>query len=182
MNPYSLIEQYYPKGSKLYGILVDHGRQVAEKSLEIARGLPHLPLDLGFIEKAALLHDIGIFMTHAPSLGCTGPHPYICHGFLGRKLLDDQGWDQAYGLVAERHTGAGITLENITANNLPLPRREMLPVTPEEKIICCADKFFSKSPANRKKTMDTTRIILELEKISQDHAARFALWAEEFRL
>ena len=47
-------------------------------------------------------------------------------------------------LVSERHTGAGITLENIVANNLPLPKREMVPVTIEEIIICFADKFHSK--------------------------------------
>ncbi|MBU0969970.1 MAG: HDIG domain-containing protein, partial [Proteobacteria bacterium] len=151
VEPLEFIERYYPRDSALYKVLVDHSLQVAEKSLTIARNLArftHLAPDLEFIESAAMLHDIGIFMTRAKAIGCTGDLPYICHGYLGRKLLDDQGFDPAFGLVAERHTGAGITLENILKANLPLPKRDMVPVSLEEKIICCADKYFSKSPAN----------------------------------
>jgi uncharacterized protein len=182
LNPLSLIEKYYTPGSSLYKILVDHSLQVAQKSLEIARNLSHLGPDLEFIETAAMLHDIGIFMTQAESIGCKGEHPYICHGYLGRQLLDEQGLDPGLGLVAERHTGAGITLENIIQENLPLPHRDMVPVTLEEKIICCADKYFSKSPKNRDKPMNPPWIIKELAKINKDHARRFAGWVEELDL
>ena len=98
-----------------------------------------------------MLHDIGIFMTASPKIGCFGDAPYVCHGFLGRELLDKEGLDPTFGLVAERHTGAGICLETIQRHNLPLPRRDMVPITPAEKIICCADKFFSKTPARHRK-------------------------------
>jgi len=37
-----------------------------------------------------------------------------------------------HGLVCERHTGTGITLEMIIKNNLPLPHRDMVPVSMEE--------------------------------------------------
>lgn len=182
MNPLFLIEKYYTPGSSLYKILVDHSRQVTQKSLEIARNLAHLEPDFEFIEKAAMLHDIGIFMTRAESIGCTGKHPYISHGYLGRKLLDEHGFDPGFGLVAERHTGAGITLDNILQKKLPLPHRDMVPVTLEEKIICCADKFFSKNPKHRDKTMTPQLILKELEKINKDHARRFAEWIEELNL
>jgi uncharacterized protein len=182
MDPFALIETYYPKNSALYRVLVNHSCQVAEKSLEIARNLAPLAPDLDFIEKAALLHDIGIFMTRAPAIGCTGDLPYICHGYLGRQLLDDQGLDPAFGLVAERHTGAGITRDNILQANLPLPQRDMVPVTLEEKIICCADKYFSKNPKNRNKKMTPQRIIAELSKINPAHGQRFAGWVEKFCL
>jgi uncharacterized protein len=182
MDPFALIETYYPKHSDLYRVLVDHSCKVARKSLEIARNLAHLAPDLDFIEKAALLHDIGIFMTRAPTIGCTGKSPYICHGYLGRQLLDDQGLDPAFGLVAERHTGAGITLDNILQANLPLPKREMVPVTLEEKIICCADKYFSKSPKNQDKEMTPHLITAALTKINPEHGKRFAGWVEEFHL
>lgn len=62
MEPLALIETYYPRESFLYKILVDHSCQVTGKSLEIARNLAHLSPDLEFIEAAAMLHDIGIFM------------------------------------------------------------------------------------------------------------------------
>jgi uncharacterized protein len=182
MDPFAVIETYYPKESALYALLVDHSCQVAQKSLEIARNLAPLSPDLDFIEKAALLHDIGIFKTRAHSIGCGGEFPYICHGYLGRQLLDDQGLDPAFGLVAERHTGAGITLENIIQGDLPLPKRDMVPVSLEEKIICCADKYFSKSPKNQDKIMTPQLIIEELSRINPAHGERFAGWVEEFHL
>ena len=185
VDPLAVIERYYPRDSALYTVLVDHSQQVAEKSLAIARNLAQftpLALDLEFIESAAMLHDIGIFMTRAESIGCIGDLPYICHGYLGRQLLDDQGIDPAFGLVAERHTGAGITLANILQADLPLPQRDMVPISLEEKIICCADKYFSKSPANKNKKMTAPLILEELAKINPNHAQRFAGWVEAFHL
>jgi uncharacterized protein len=116
---------------------------VVKKALATADAVKHLSPDRAFIEEAALLHDIGIFMTHAPKIGCYGEKEYICHGYLGRELLEREGLPD-HGLVCERHIGMGLSICDIERLNLPLPRRDMLPVTLEEKIICYADKFFSK--------------------------------------
>ena len=182
MEPLFIIEKFYVPGTKLYQVLVEHSRIVTEKSLEIANNLMHLSPNLNFIKRAAMLHDIGIFQTRAHSIGCTGDIPYICHGYLGRKLLDEQGLPPEYGLVCERHTGAGITKENIISNNLPLPQRNMIPISIEEKIICVADKYHSKNPKHADKKITTIQIIEELEKINLDHAKRFSIWAEAFNL
>ncbi|MEE4363773.1 MAG: HDIG domain-containing metalloprotein [Desulfotignum sp.] len=182
MDPLQVIEKFYPSGSKTHTILVNHSLQVAEKSLEIARNLANPDLDLDFIEQAAMLHDIGIFLTASPGIGCTGDAPYICHGYLGRQLLDKEGFDPAFGLVAERHTGAGICLETIIGRNLPLPRRDMVPKTLAEKIICCADKFFSKTPENRHQRRTVPDIMAELTAIDPAHGLRFARWAAAFKL
>ena len=186
MNPQDIIHQHYPPDARLTRILTDHSRQVADKALAIARRLlrqkPATSLDLEFIEQAALLHDIGIFKTRADAIGCTGEAPYICHGYLGRELLDAAGLPPAYGLVAERHTGAGITLDNIRAHNLPLPHRDMVPVTLEEKIICCADKFFSKDPKKQDHTATLATITAELHAIDPAHAERFRGMVKELLL
>jgi len=182
MNPLAIIEKFYPPDTELYQILVEHSRIVAEKSLEIARSQKHLKPDLEFIEKAAMLHDIGIFMTRAKAIGCRGESPYVCHGFLGKKLLDELGIAPEYGLVCERHTGAGITKENIISNHIPLPPRDMVPKSLEEKIICVADKYHSKNPKYADKKITTAQIIDGLGKINKDHAKRFSIWAEEFNL
>lgn len=166
----------------VYDILVRHSRIVTEKSLEIARGLPHLNPDLEFIQTAAMLHDIGIFLTRSESIGCFGKASYVCHGYLGREILDKLGLPPEYGLVSERHTGAGITKENILLNRLPLPHRDMVPVSLEEKIICAADKYHSKNPKLSGRTVTTAEVIKELGKINIDHAERFTLWAGEFKL
>lgn len=182
MNPVQIIEKYYSSESELYLTLINHSRAVAQRSLAIAKSLDDPAIDLEFVEQAAMLHDIGIFRTRARSIGCTGEHPYVCHGYLGKNILDKEGLPEKFGLVCERHTGAGITKENITLNNLPLPHRDMVPVTLEEKIICVADKYHSKSPKKKNKQITTESIIHELESISPDHAQRFSVWAREFNL
>jgi uncharacterized protein len=140
----ALMARFCPPGSPAYAILARHGRQVADKALAIAAGLPGLTIDLAFLEQAALLHDIGILLTDSPALGCHGPHPYIRHGALGRSLIEARGMLR-HALVCERHVGAGLTVAEIAAQGLPLPRRPMLPESIEEIIVCVADKFYSKN-------------------------------------
>ena len=84
--------------------------------------------------------------------------------------------------MAERHTGAGISLDTIVQHNLPLPRRNLVPVTLTEKIICCADKFFSKTGPARHQPRTVTQILEDLTAIDPAHAHRFSRWAETFRL
>ena len=75
INPIDILSKYYHPGSKAYDLLVVHSRQVANKAVEITEKLNGRNVDAGFVKEAALLHDIGIFLTDAPSLGCHGPHP-----------------------------------------------------------------------------------------------------------
>lgn len=181
LKPLSIIQKFYKPGTELYNILVKHSKIVSDKSLELTEQLPHhLRPDTDFIKKAAMLHDIGIFLTKSESIGCKGDAPYICHGYLGRQLLDELGLPPEYGLVSERHTGAGITKENIISNKLPLPARDMVPISIEEKIICMADKYHSKSPHKSKNILTTAQVIEELAaEISEEHAQRFAGWVDE---
>ncbi|MCF6248043.1 MAG: HD domain-containing protein [Desulfobacula sp.] len=182
MDPLDIIKQFYPHDTPLFHTLVNHSRAVAAKSLKIADTVSHLNPDREFIQAAAMLHDIGIFLTRAESIGCTGDKPYICHGYLGRQLLDSLALPAKYSLVCERHTGAGITKENIESNDLPLPSRDMVPQSLEEKIICVADKYHSKSPKQKNRLITTQQIIKDLGKINIDHAKRFSIWAKEFQL
>jgi len=146
MDPLKIIEKYYPKDSITYPILVRHSQAVTKKALEIADRVPQLHPDKKFIAEAAMLHDVGIFLTSAPDIGCLGDKPYICHGVLGREILEKEGYPK-HALVCERHIGVGLALkEDIERQNLPLPHREMVPISTEEEIICLADKFSSKRP------------------------------------
>ena len=83
MDPFTLIDKYYTKGTKLYDILVTHSRKVAEKAIEIARLHPELDADETFLHEAAMLHRIGVYLTHAPDLACSGTRPYSCPVSLG---------------------------------------------------------------------------------------------------
>ena len=62
MNPLDLIDKYYPQDNELKHILLVHSRSVADKALWIAARHPELKLDETFLNEAAMLHDIGIFL------------------------------------------------------------------------------------------------------------------------
>ncbi len=148
INPYAILAKHYDPQGDLYGLLVTHSLLVTKKSLLIAHTFkdrhPDTEIDFQFIEEAALLHDIGIGHCDAPDIFCTGKAHYICHGVIGHQILEAEGLPK-HALVAERHSGSGISLQEVLDEDLPLPHREYLPVSLEEKIICIADKFYSKS-------------------------------------
>lgn len=179
MDPIKIIEEYYSSESRAYHFLVHHSRMVAEKALKIARRVMHLNPDPDFIHDAAMLHDIGIFFTNEPAIGCHGNKAYICHGYLGRELLEKAGFPK-HGLVCERHVGVGISLEDIVQRNLPLPRRDMVPLTLEEQIICFADKFFSKDTEFLLKEKPLERVRKGIAKFGEEKLRRFDEWWKIF--
>lgn len=177
MNPLTLIDKFYPEDNELKHILLVHSRSVTDKALALAKKHPGLDLDLDFIEEAAMLHDIGIFLTDAPDIQCFGTHPYICHGYLGADLVRKEGFPR-HALVCERHTGAGLSLHDIEEQGLPIPHREMVPVSLEEEIICFADKFFSKTKLDKEKSIEKAR--KSVAKHGGDGVQRFDRWCELF--
>jgi uncharacterized protein len=179
MNPIKLLERYYDSNSKAFNILVAHGQKVAEKARAAAQRVSALKPDLELIDAAAVLHDVGIFQTAAPQLGCFGKHPYICHGILGSDILKKEGHPQL-AMVCERHIGVGISTADIRQQNLPLPSRDMIPVTIEEQIICYADKFFSKNGNGRPTEKSVTEIIDSLSPYGPEKVQRFESWVQMF--
>ena len=136
--------------------------------------------DIDFITEAAILHDIGIVLTYAPKLGCYGDKDYICHGYLGRELLEKENLPR-HALVCERHTGVGLTVGDIIAQNLPLPHRDMFPISIEEQIICFADKFFSKNPASLEEEKSIEKVKNTLSKHGKRKIDRFDEWCRLFK-
>lgn len=177
MNPIAIIDKFYPEENELKHILLDHSRSVSEKALEIAHRHPELQLDTPFLDEAAMLHDVGIFLTDASGIFCFGDKPYICHGYLGADLMRAEGYPR-HALVCERHTGAGLSLEEIIRQQLPVPHREMVPVSLEEQVICFADKFFSKTKLGKEKTVEKAR--KSLERYGEEGLQRFDRWCELF--
>lgn len=170
MDVQAVFNKYYQPGTPLYQSVWSHSRLVAEKALQLAKAHPELNLDLDFVYEAAMLHDIGVFLTHAPSIYCMGDKPYICHGILGAELMRADGYPR-HALVCERHTGTGLTVDDIIAQNLPLPHRDLCPVSLEEKLVCLADKFYSKSNPDREKPLDKVR--QSVARYGEDSLRRF---------
>ena len=163
MDYQAIIDKYYPQDGALRRLLIKHSRQVADRALLICERHKELPVDLQFLEEAAMLHDIGVFRCDAPSIYCFGTEPYIRHGIIGGEILREEGFPR-HARVCERHTGTG------------LPGYE--PETLEEQVICYADKFYSKSSPDRVRTvLDTAQ---SLEKFGHEGVVKFLAWAERF--
>lgn len=177
MDPLKIIKKYYPENSKLFKVLIKHSEAVAQKALKIAKKFPEV--DKNFIYEAAMLHDIGVIFTYIPKLNPDGKYPYIAHGYLGREILEKEGLPK-HALVCERHMGVGITKEEIIKKNLPLPPRDMIPITLEEKIIAFADKFYSKHPDEIIKEKSVEQIIKDLKKYGEDKVKIFEEWLKLF--
>jgi len=180
INYQSVIDHFYKEDDALRHILLVHSRQVAGKALQIALRHPELQLDTDFLETAAMLHDIGIVRCDAPGIQCFGTDPYICHGRIGAEMLRNLLGQEAESIarVCERHTGAGLTEKDIVSQDLPLPHQDFLPETIAEQVICYADKFYSKSPLEREKTVE--QAARSLAKFGSEGVERFRKWAQMF--
>ncbi|MDR0348127.1 MAG: HD domain-containing protein [Tannerella sp.] len=177
MDPLQIIQKYYSVNSKAYHILIKHSRNVADKALRIAGMHPEMLPDTQFIEEAAMLHDIGIFLCNAPEIDCHGEARYICHGYLGADLMRKEGYPR-HAFVCERHTGTGISLEMMEKQHLPLPRRDMQPQSLEEQLICFADKFYSKTHPDAEKPVEKIR--RSVGKYGEACVLRFNDWYKLF--
>lgn len=179
-SPYEIIDELYEPGSDLYVMLLEHSVQVARKALAVADRLPAARnVDRAFLEEAALLHDIGIYLTRAPQLCCYGDRPYLTHGVLGREILEARGLPR-HARVCECHVGVGITAEEVRRNHLPLPERDMLPQTLEEEIVAYADKFYSKDCQTVYRENSLERILDGMRRHGPEKVEIFRGWAERF--
>lgn len=164
MDALRVLEAFHPEDTPLRRKLLAHSRSVREEALRLAERLARrgMAVDLETVSAGAWLHDVGIGRCHAPDILCTGVEPYIRHGILGAEMLRRYGAEHGIDLeacarICERHTGSGLAAAEIRERGMPLPVRDYLPETPEEKAVCLADKFYSKSGDGEKKTLDAVR-------------------------
>lgn len=124
------------KNDFVFKIIHDHVQTVKNVALQHAEQIKGIDID--FVKSASLLHDIG--RAHFP------PRTRFSykHGFAGGEILRKEGFPK-HALVCERHLGFGITKEEIIKQKLDLPKRDMMPLSAEEKIVCFADKFVAGS-------------------------------------
>jgi uncharacterized protein len=179
LNPVALLEKHFGANQAGFAIVYRHSQMVAQKALEIARSSQSPGLDLHFIEQAALLHDIGVCRVNAPMLHCFGTAPYICHGIIGREILEAEGYPH-HAMVCERHIGVGLSALDIKVQGLPLPDREMSPVSVPERIVALADLFFSKKGGELEREKSTAQVRKDLLKFGPAKVIIFEEWLREF--
>lgn len=176
----AIIDFFYADNAEARDVLMEHSRAVAHMAAEINRKR-ELGLNPAEVEAAAMLHDIGMVRTHAPGIGCHGEMPYICHGVIGADMLRTVGAPEWTARVAERHTGAGLTPEDIATQQLPLPTdRVMMPETTLERLVCYADKFFSKRPGHLSTPKTLEQVRCEMARHGEASLRRFDTLHHDF--
>jgi uncharacterized protein len=171
------MEKYF-KGEELELVLT-HGRMVADLACKVGRNLGLNDDEIKFLYEAAMLHDIGICKVNAPGIGMHGQAPYITHGVIGRKILEEEGLPH-HALICERHIGVGLTTEDIIAQKLPLPERDMTPQNLYEEIICFADLFYSKTPGKLESRKSVEQVREKLSAFGKHKVEIFDEWMKRF--
>lgn len=126
--------EFVPNKSKCIEILKRHGasEELVNHSLAVEyvahKICKDIECDYELVSAGALLHDIGRTIDNG-----------ITHGITGQEILEKDRISKRVQNVVLRHIGGGITDEE--AVSLNLPRKGLMPVTLEEKIVCTADNL-----------------------------------------
>jgi uncharacterized protein len=134
-------------------------------------------IDAGLVRAGCLLHDVGVYRLY-DAAGRLGHAGYIRHGVLGHELLAEAGYPEALCRFASRHTGVGITREDVRRQDLPLPPADYVAQTPEEALVMYADKFHTKSTPPSFLTAAT--YAAEVARFGADKPAAFARLRDRF--
>ena len=97
----------------------------------------------------------------------------------GRAILEQEGYP-LHALVCERHTGVGLTCEEIIRKELPLPHRDMCPESLAEQIVCFADLFYSKNPGKLGERKTVAKVRKKLLPFGVEKVAVFDAWLIKF--
>jgi uncharacterized protein len=174
-----IIQKYIPPSSKTYPLYLIHVTLVTNKALKIANRIGLTEEQQQFIEEAGMLHDIGICKVKDEDLYCSGVLPYLNHGIEGRAILENEGLPK-HALVCERHNGAGIYKDEIEEHLLPIPPKDYLAISLEEKLISYADTFFTKCPEYLWNEKSYEKAFKSVARFGDRHAKTFEEWHEMF--
>lgn len=108
--------------------VVAHCTAVSRTAVNFAERVKRVAVDRELVRLGGLLHDIGRARSHD-----------IHHALAGVTIGSELGFSEPLLAIIERHIGAGITAAE--AERLGLPKKDYLPVTPEEKIVSYADNL-----------------------------------------
>ncbi|WP_433378897.1 HDIG domain-containing metalloprotein [Actinoplanes sp. CA-142083] len=136
---------------------------------EIAAGLAGPSLDADLVRAGCLVHDIGVYRLDGA---------YIRHGVIGYGMMRELGFSEVLSRFCARHTGVGITREDIVGQGLPLPAGDYVAETGEERLVMYADKFHSKTSPPAFVTAAT--YALDVSRFGAGKAAAFAAMVAEY--
>jgi len=128
--------------------VIAHCRAVSRTAVSLAGQMKQVKVDGELVRLGGLFHDIGRARSHN-----------IHHALAGVKIGRELGFPKRLLSIIERHIGAGITAAE--AERLGLPKKDYLPLTPEEKIVSYADNLTKGSePMSFEQAKDRFRQVL----------------------
>lgn len=133
-------------------------------------------VDVGLVRAGCLLHDVGVYRLYDD--GRLDHARYIRHGVLGHALLAEAGFAETLCRFCSRHTGVGLTREDVRRQNLPIPAADYLPETAEERLVMYADKFHTKASPPAFVTADA--YAASVRRFGEDKVTAFAALRAEF--
>ncbi|TDC45899.1 HDIG domain-containing protein, partial [Actinomadura sp. KC345] len=138
----ALHERYAPS-REAFEVVYTHCVIVCEIAGQLMDGAgPDVDADL--VRAGCLLHDLGVYRLYDMT-GRFDHKRYVRHGVLGHELLRDEGFPEEICRFCSRHTGMGLTRDDVERQRLPLPLGDYTAGTGEERLVMYADKFHSKT-------------------------------------
>ncbi|MCP9955110.1 HD domain-containing protein [Actinomadura madurae] len=138
----ALHERHAPS-PEAFDLVWTHCAIVCEIAEELMQG-GGLDVDKDLVRAGCLLHDIGVYRLYDDA-GRLDYQRYVRHGLLGHELLHDEGFPDEICRFCSRHTGVGLTRDDIARLGLPVPAVDLVAETGEERLVMYADKFHSKT-------------------------------------
>lgn len=131
--------------------VLKHSKIISKQCLKVAQRIMDsgYEVNLDLVQAGALLHDLAMPLIDKEIVRCQ-------HGFMGGKILRKLGYPEV-AKITERHYGSGLSKEEIIQNNLPLPRKDFVPKTVEEKIVNFVDRLSNPTALQKKKLVEEVK-------------------------
>ncbi|MBX6381989.1 MAG: HD domain-containing protein [Microbispora sp.] len=166
----------YAPTEEAFDLVHTHCEIVCAIALRLA-GRAGPGVDAELVRAGSLLHDIGVYLLYDED-GRLDEAGYLRHGILGHELLRREGFPEILCRFCSHHTGVGISRKDVLRQGLPLPPRDYLAETTEEKLVMFADKFHSKTSPPRFVTAET--YAAHVRRFGEDKAEAFASMCADF--
>jgi uncharacterized protein len=139
-----------------------------------------LNVDADLVRTGCLLHDVGVYPLFDADNHKLAGRAYLTHGIEGESILKAEGMPRELWRIASHHTGVGLTADDISNGNLPLPVEDYFAETIEEELIMYADKFHSKTTPPYFNSFEWYK--QDIAQFGEDKVRKFEAMAEKFGL
>lgn len=172
------LHRKYARNVSDFNLIYHHCQIVEAIAMQLLDARPLASLDRQLVHVGALLHDIGAYEVLVDGHFVRG----VRHGTIGEQILKSEGFTKTIWRLASHHTGVGLTKQDVLDQKIPIPAKDYVAKTNEERLIMYADKFHSKSnPPTEPPYFCTFGYYRNtMQELGADKAAKFDALAEQF--